>query len=130
MAPCPPDRATWPALSLFERIHLVVACVPPGNVATYGQIAQIACGTIRGARTVGWALHGLTDAQAEVIPWWRIINAQGRISTTCREHSAELQRQLLETEGIVFDTSGRTSLADYAWPVTSEAMFFAQPSGK
>lgn len=126
MSTCLPDRATWTSLNLFERIRLVVSCVPPGHVATYGQIAAIACGTVRGARTVGWALHGLTDEEAEVIPWWRIINAQGRISTTCREHSAELQRQRLEAEGVVFDANGRTSLADYAWPVMSEAMFFAQ----
>lgn len=124
-----PDRATWATLNLFERIRLTVACVPHGRVATYGQIAVIACGTVRGARTVGWALHGLTEGQARVIPWWRIINAQGRISTSCREHSAARQRLLLEAEGVEFDASDRIPLDVYGWEVTSEVELFNMHAG-
>lgn len=119
----PPNRATWAGLSPFERILQVVACVPPGRVATYGQIAMIASGTSRGARMVGWALHGLSAAQAEYVPWWRIVNAGGRISTTCREHAARVQRERLEAEGVVFGLDGGIALEEFRWPVSSEGMF-------
>jgi methylated-DNA-protein-cysteine methyltransferase-like protein len=111
-------------MTFFERVYFAVSQVPPGQVATYGQIAAV-LGRARGARAVGWALHALNDTQAELVPWWRIINAQGRISSACREHSAILQRQLLEAEGIPFRPDGRIPLDQVQWPITSEGEFRA-----
>ncbi|HOY43929.1 MAG TPA: MGMT family protein, partial [bacterium] len=46
--------------SIFQSIHKLVAKIPPGRVATYGQIAAM-LGVPGGARTVGWAMHGLPE---------------------------------------------------------------------
>jgi methylated-DNA-protein-cysteine methyltransferase-like protein len=86
--------------------------IPRGQVATYGQIAAIVSDR-RAARTVGWALHALQDDTE--VPWHRVINAQGRISTPYREQDAAIQRLLLEREGVVFDDEGRVDMDVYQW---------------
>ena len=96
----------------FQRVYHMVARIPYGKVATYGQIA-LYLGYPRAARTVGWALHALP--QGTEIPWHRVINSQGRVSTSCLTHSADLQRAMLEEEGIVFDKKGFVDLARYRW---------------
>ncbi len=95
---------------LKRRIYEVVALVPPGEVATYGDVATVVGGGCD-ARTVGYALNGIPKVGGEHIPWQRIINAQGGIST-----SGVLQRKLLEDEGIVFDGEGRVPLGRFRWP--------------
>ena len=98
--------------SLFRRIYWIVQHIPPGKVATYGQVARLA-GIPRGARTVGWALHSLPDDLE--VPWQRVINAQGRVSTGWDDDPSTGQRALLEAEGIVFDKQGRLDLKVYGW---------------
>ena len=93
-----------------ERVLALVCTVPSGKVATYGQIARLA-GHPRAARQVGGVLHGLRDSD---VPWQRIINAQGAISTY-KVGAGELQRALLESEGVVFDREGRCDLERYRW---------------
>ena len=96
--------------SLHVRIRKVIARIPRGRVATYGQIARIA--RLPGqARLVGYALNALP--QGSRTPWHRVLNAQGALST--RGVSAERQRELLEDEGVEFDVRGRVSLARYQW---------------
>ena len=82
-------------LSFFDRVHIVVMQIPRGCVAYYGQIAEIleAPGA---ARTVGWALASLTPAQAEVVPWQRVINKSGRCSIRSMEHTM-LEQQALDS---------------------------------
>lgn len=75
------------------------------------------------ARTVGWALHSLPssvppsggDERGSDVPWQRVINSQGRISTSCREHGADAQRELLEAEGIEFDEHGYVDWERFGW---------------
>ncbi len=72
------------------------------------------------ARTVGWALHSLPPAsgggeRGTDVPWWRVINSQGRISTSCREHGANVQRELLEAEGVEFDEYGYVDWDRFGW---------------
>jgi methylated-DNA-protein-cysteine methyltransferase-like protein len=86
----------------------MVRRIPPGRVATYGQIARL-LDWPRGARTVGWALRALKPGTG--VPWYRVVNAQGRISID----DVALQRIRLEAEGVVFDESGRIDLARYRW---------------
>jgi methylated-DNA-protein-cysteine methyltransferase-like protein len=57
-------------------------------------------------------LHALAPPEAREVPWWRVINAAGRISN---EYNADLQRSLLEAEGVVFDTRGYVDLDRYLW---------------
>lgn len=89
-------------------LHFVCA-VPEGKVATYGQIATLA-GSPRAARQVGYILH---DSQPD-IPWQRIINANGGLSTYKIGHG-ELQKALLEAEGIRFNKDDRVNLDLYQW---------------
>lgn len=87
------------SMNFFQRVYTIVARIPRGKVASYGQIAALA-GNPRAGRVVGWALHMMTPAQYRAIPWQRVINSRGMISTTCREHPASLQEELLRKEGI------------------------------
>jgi methylated-DNA-protein-cysteine methyltransferase related protein len=97
--------------SYYDDVYALVRRIPPGKVSTYGRIAALTP-VPRGARGVGWALAGLRSDQAQVVPWWRVINAAGRISN---EYNAVLQRELLEAEGVVFDEHGYVDLARYLW---------------
>jgi methylated-DNA-protein-cysteine methyltransferase related protein len=99
-----------PAKGLHQRIHETVSRIPRGRVATYGQVARLA-GLGGQARLVGYALHALPAHTS--LPWQRVVNAQGGIST--RADHAALQRRLLEREGIRFDSHGRLSLATFQW---------------
>ena len=94
-----------------QKVLKLVAEIPKGRVATYGQIALLA-GQPRAARQVGGVLYGLAEADAETLPWHRVINAQGGISTY-KVGAGELQRALLESEGVEFDAQGHCELARY-----------------
>jgi methylated-DNA-protein-cysteine methyltransferase related protein len=100
--------------NFFEQVYRVVLQIPRGRVATYGQIAAL-LGHPQAARTVGWALNGLSDARGEEVPWQRVINHAGRISISRADLSAALQRQLLEEEGVRFDDTGHVDLRRYGW---------------
>ncbi|NIV35543.1 MAG: methyltransferase [Anaerolineae bacterium] len=96
----------------FEQVLQVVRRIPPGKVATYGQVARI-LGKPRGARTVGWALHSMPEGSD--VPWQRVINARGIITLDAHGPGGAIQRALLEAEGIVFDEQGRIDLEVYGW---------------
>jgi len=99
--------------SFDQRVWLAVAQIPPGRLATYGQIAEL-IGAYGCARQVGWALRRL-PLPSEV-PWQRVVNAQGRISLSLsREGSDWMQRDLLIAEGNPVDAEGRLPLAEYRW---------------
>jgi methylated-DNA-protein-cysteine methyltransferase related protein len=98
------------------RIHRVVSRIPRGRVATYGQIARIA--GLRGqARLVGYAMHALPSGTR--VPWQRVVNARGEISLP--GSSAVRQRELLEREGVRFDTRGRIDLDRFLWQPRSRS---------
>jgi methylated-DNA-protein-cysteine methyltransferase-like protein len=101
------------SLSPYQRIYRVVARIPRGRVATYGQVADLA-GLARGARQVGYALAALRDDSGR-IPWHRVLNARGETTTRYQPDFKALQRELLESEGVVFDANGRVSLQKYQW---------------
>lgn len=105
--------------NFFERVYQTVRQIPCGQVATYGQIALIVAGTPQAARTVGWALNGLPEELIDDVPWWRVINAHGRISNSRYRHGATEQRQRLEAEGVAFDADGRVDLKVYGWDESS-----------
>lgn len=89
-------------MSLFEeKVIKILSAVPKGKVVSYGFIAA-AIGHPRAARQVGGVLRSL-DADTSV-PWWRVVNKDGFLSIKGNwEASKELQKQLLEKEGIKFD---------------------------
>jgi methylated-DNA-protein-cysteine methyltransferase-like protein len=95
-----------------ERIYSVIDCIPTGCVSTYGAIAKEA-GLPRGARQVAAALRHLSPARD--LPWFRVVNASGRISIPPGP-GADLQRRRLEKEGLRFSPAGRIDLARFGWP--------------
>ncbi len=97
----------------YHRIYRVVKHIPKGRVATYGIVARLA-GRPGAARTVGWALSALPDDND--VPWWRVINAAGRISLSAVDHGAVVQRALLLREGVKFAPGGAVNLTLYGWP--------------
>ena len=97
----------------FEEYYRIIRRIPPGHVATYGQIAALA-GRPRHARHVGTALRALKGS-ATNLPWHRVVNAQGTISRRGVDGSDELQRRLLETEGVAFDANGRIDMRRWQW---------------
>jgi methylated-DNA-protein-cysteine methyltransferase-like protein len=98
--------------SFFNQVSLVVRSIPPGRVATYGQIAKL-LGNPRAARTVGWALRGMPEGAD--VPWQRVINSRGTVSFAAGSPGAAIQQALLEAEGVVFDDQGRVDLNVYGW---------------
>ncbi|MCP4754456.1 MAG: methylated-DNA--[protein]-cysteine S-methyltransferase [Proteobacteria bacterium] len=98
-------------MSLYERIYDVVRSIPRGKVASYGQVAKTAgrCS----ARNVGYAMAALKfDSD---VPWHRVINGQGRVSPRKFGDGSHVQRQMLETEGIVFDNRERVDFSKVGW---------------
>lgn len=106
-----PDEA--PGRSRWRRIWRVVARIPRGRVATYGQIAALA-GIGGAARQVGYALAALPDDSE--IPWQRVVNARGEVSARRDFDGAPRQLALLAREGVVFDARGRIDLERFRWP--------------
>jgi methylated-DNA-protein-cysteine methyltransferase-like protein len=96
----------------FEQVYRLVRLLPSGRVTSYGALARM-LGNPRAARTVGWALHSLPNGSD--VPWHRVVNTRGRVSTTCIEHGADRQRQLLEAEGVIFDESGKLDWDRFGW---------------
>ena len=96
----------------FESVWKLVQLIPPGRVATYGQIAAM-LGNPRAARTVGWALS--STPKSLDIPWHRVINSRGEISQGDDRASASLQKELLEQEGVRFGPHDRIDLKIYGW---------------
>ena len=103
--------------NFHDRILDRVKKIPEGKVATYGQIAVME-GSPRSARAVGWALHQMNPALARQVPWWRVINREGRISTTCQEHTGAEQAAILKKEEIQVeyrDGNYYVDLKRYLW---------------
>lgn len=100
--------------SLSSRIYAVVKKIPRGKVASYGQVARIA-GLERHARLAGYALHSLPDDLVNKVPWHRVINAQGYVSIRSNPLAAELQKKLLEREGVLFDSRDRVDMKKFGW---------------
>jgi methylated-DNA-protein-cysteine methyltransferase-like protein len=97
----------------YEAIYALVRQIPVGKVATYGQIAEL-LGLPGQARQVGYALFQVApDAD---VPWQRVVNAKGMISRSpLRQGGDDLQRILLEREGVMFNAQDRIDLKQYQW---------------
>ncbi|MBY0280341.1 MGMT family protein [Candidatus Binatia bacterium] len=114
-----PDVSPPPSASaLRARIHAVVRRIPRGKVATYGQIAALA-GFPRHARQVGYAMRDLP--RGSDLPWHRVLNARGEVSPRAAVGWEDVQRDLLEQEGIELARE-RVDLTRYGWkPRTGHA---------
>lgn len=102
-----------------QSVYLIVKGIPSGHILTYGRIAAFIppppgmpydsyC-AVR-ARWVGYAMASCPEG----VPWHRVINAQGRVSKR-PGFGPDLQRQLLEDEGVSFDEKGRIDIERFVW---------------
>ncbi len=91
----------------FQQVYSLVSQIPCGSVLGYGQIARI-LGKPRAARQVGWAMRHCPDG----LPWHRVVRNDGSIAVNVHP---DLQRSLLESEGVAFLSDGRVNMALHLW---------------
>lgn len=91
-------------MNTFDKIYAVVEKIPEGKVASYGQVALWA-GNPRWSRVVGYALHS-NPAPGE-IPCHRVVFSDGRLARGFAFGGENVQRALLENEGVTFDIEGK-----------------------
>jgi methylated-DNA-protein-cysteine methyltransferase-like protein len=96
---------------IYTRIYDLVRQIPPGKVATYGQVAGVAGGCT--ARMVGYAMAALP--QGTDVPWQRVINYKGKISPHGAGFGTWEQEQRLREEGVEFDAQGRIDFGRFGW---------------
>lgn len=97
--------------STFELIYEAVKRIPPGKVATYGQIAALV-GNPRLSRVVGYALH--VNPDPEHIPCFRVVNREGRVSPAFAFGGENMQIKLLRDEGVEF-VNGLVDMKRFRW---------------
>ena len=85
-------------MNTFDKIYDLVALVPKGKVTTYGALARQ---VLTNPRVVGYALHGNKDP--EHVPCHRVINSKGEISSGYAFGGPNVQKEMLEKEGVVFN---------------------------
>lgn len=98
--------------SYFQKVYDIVAKIPAGKVATYGQIAALT-GNPRGARAVGWAMRSAPEHLN--LPCHRVVNKSGEMAPAYVFGGVEYQRAMLETEGITFREDGCINMKKHLW---------------
>ena len=99
-------------MNTFDLIYAVVKRIPKGRVASYGQVAALA-GNPRWSRVVGYALH--VNPDPEGIPCYRVVTKEGGLSEVFAFGGINMQRELLERDGVEFDGAGRVIMEKYRW---------------
>jgi methylated-DNA-protein-cysteine methyltransferase-like protein len=108
----------------YTQIWQTVQLIPQGKVACYGQIADLA-GLPKRARLVGKALGKVPESgwREQTVPWYRVINSQGKISFPLGSDYFEKQKQLLQDEQVVV-IGARVKLSEFQWqPDLTELLF-------
>lgn len=93
----------------FAVVQRLVRAIPRGKVATFGQLSRMIERRLTPVG-VGWAIRAAPDG---TIPWHRVVNASGGISTD--DQHPGMQREMLESEGVRFDEGGRIDLERFGW---------------
>ena len=99
-------------MSSFEMIYEIVRQIPVGKVCTYGQVAKLA-GNPQWSRIVGYALHA-NPAFGE-IPCHRVVNSAGRTAPAFAFGGSDVQRAMLEAEGVTFLLDGTVDMEKHRW---------------
>ncbi len=99
-------------MNTFEKIYQQVKKIPRGKVATYGLIAELA-GNRHWSQVVGYALHANPDP--DNIPCYRVVNRFGETSQAFAFGGSDIQRKMLEQDGVEFNSDGRIDLSIYLW---------------
>ncbi len=99
-------------MSFFEDVYEAVKKVPKGYVSTYGHIAAY-LGNPRASRAVGYALHA--NPYEGIVPCHRIVNRFGGLSPTFVFGGADVQKRMLQDEGVVVSDDYIVDLKKYLW---------------
>ena len=99
-------------MTTYDKIYKVVCDIPKGKVATYGLVATL-IGNPRLSRVVGYALH--VNPQPGIIPCHRVVNRMGKTAPAFAFGGEDVQKKLLEDEGIIFELDGSIDLKKYCW---------------
>lgn len=97
-------------MKFFETVYENLKKVPKGQIVTYGMLAKM-CGNSRMSRQVGWALH--VNPDNSTIPCHRVVNKEGYLSGGFAFGGIEVQKQLLEKEGVVVSDDYKVDLEKY-----------------
>ena len=97
-------------VSFDQRVYHVVCAVPKGKVTTYGRVAEL-CGSPRASRAVGMALH--RNPRPGEIPCHRVVNREGRLAPGFAFGGPNVQRELLQAEGVEVSEEGYVDLSRY-----------------
>lgn len=106
------------------KIWQTVQAIPEGKIACYGQIADLA-GLPGRARLVGKALGAVPEQgwRGQIVPWYRVLNSQGKISFPPGSEHFERQKGLLQEEQVVV-IGARVKLKEFQWqPDLAELLF-------
>lgn len=96
----------------FEKVYEIVAQIPEGKVSTYGGIGRM-LGYARGAKIVGWAMRSAPEALG--LPCHRVVKVTGELSPGYVFGDREIQRAMLEAEGITFRPDGTIDMDMHLW---------------
>lgn len=96
----------------FNDIYEIVAKIPKGSVTTYGMIARL-LGRPNAARIVGWAMNSAPSDRD--LPCHRVVNKAGDMAPNNVFGGADLQRAILESEGVTFLADGRIDMDKHLW---------------
>ncbi len=99
-------------MNFFGRVYEIVAQIPRGKVLSYGDVARLT-GSPRACRQVGWALH--SNPRPNEIPCHRVVFRDGSVSSGFAFGGPEVQRAMLEAEGVAFSDDGMIDMKKYRW---------------
>lgn len=108
-----------------DKVIQITKLIPYGKVVSYGQVALMA-GVPKAAQAVGQVLNSLEadmfSSQPD-IPWWRVVNNAGRVSIKgTKYHSAPMQKDLLQIEGITISKELTFEIEAYRWRPSVELL--------
>lgn len=106
--------------SFSQTVYAIVAAIPAGTVATYGQIAHLT-GSPRASRIVGALMAKAPSGRG--LPCHRVVYGNGALCQGDAFGAPTLQRQLLASEGVCFLPDGRVDLKKSQWQAPSPSFF-------
>lgn len=106
-------------MNTFEKIYTVVKKIPEGKVASYGQVAA-AAGNPRWSQVVGYALH--VNPEPGIIPCHRVVRKDGRVAESFAFGGANVQRDLLISEGVTFTDENTVDMKKCACDISEIAL--------
>lgn len=98
--------------SFYKKVYEIVMQIPCGKVLSYGDVARLA-GSPHASRQVGWALH--CNPRPGVIPCHRVVFRDGSVSSGFAFGGPEVQRAMLQAEGVTFNENNKIDMQKYRW---------------